>query len=293
MPQALDSRRPDSGWTLPAVITTAEKRTLDLIGDWPWLRPDHLASLLGVGRRRLSQLLSRLDELGLIVRFTKAGSPRLALSDRGLTYVARRDRTSVGIARKRWSPTPRGEHFLSDWRDITGIRSRQLLRNLAHTESVHWFNALMSRQAREQDSRLVQLDPPHRASRYFRSHERMRSIQPDAYALLETPGGERALFLEWERRAVRPATMAARLAPYLRYYATSRPLEDHGLLPQVLVVFEDGLAADHFLRIAGEAIAQAEVPAPLLVSDRRRIDEHGPLGRAWRSVERTVQRSFD
>ena len=87
--------------------------------------------------------------------------------------------------------------------------------------------------------------------------------------------------------------MAARLAPYLRYYATSRPLEDHGLLPQVLVVFEDDLAADHFLRIATEAIARAEVPLPLLVSDRRRIDEHGPLGSAWRSVERTVQRSFD
>ena len=139
----------------------------------------------------------------------------------------------------------------------------------------------------------MQLDPPHRASRYFRSHGRMRSIQPDAYALLETAAGERALFLEWERRAVRPATMAARLAPYLRYYATGRPLEDHGFLPQVLVVFEDDLAADHFLRIAAEAIARAEVPLPLLVSDRRRIDEHGPLGRAWRSVESTVQRSFD
>ena len=187
MPQALDPRRPDrAGWMLPAALTTAEKRTLDLIGDWPWLRPAHLAGLLGVGRRRLTQLLSRLDELGLIVRLTKAGSPRLALSDRGLAYLARRDRTSVGIARKRWSPEPRGEHDRSDWRDITGIRSRQLLRNLEHTESVHWFNALLARQAREQGSRLVQLDPPHRASRYFRSHERMRSIQPDAYALLET-----------------------------------------------------------------------------------------------------------
>ena len=87
--------------------------------------------------------------------------------------------------------------------------------------------------------------------------------------------------------------MAARLAPYLRYYATGRPLEDHGLLPKVLVVFEDDLAADHFLRIAAEAVARAEVPLPLLVSDRRRIDEHGPLGRAWRSVERSASVSLD
>ena len=293
MPGPLDSGCARASWMLPAALTTAEKRALDLVGDWPWLRPGHLAALLGVGQRRLTQLLARLDELGLIVRLTRAGAPRLALSDRGLAYLARRDRTSVGIARKRWSPQPRwpGEAF--DWRNVSGIRSRQLLRNLEHTESVHWFNTLLAGQAREHGSRLVQLDPPHRASRYFRSFERMRSIQPDAYALVERPEGEQAYFLEWERRAVRPATMAARLAPYLRYYATGRPLEDHGLLPRVLVVFEDELAADHFLRIASDAVARAEVPLPLLVSDRLRLEHHGPLGRAWRSIERRAPHGPD
>ncbi len=293
MPQALELGYARSAWMLPAVLTTAEKRALDLIGDWPWLRPGHLAALLGVGRRRLTQLLARLDEPGLITRIVRAGAPRLALSDRGLAYLARRDRTSVGIARKRWSPEPRWPGDPFDWRNVSGIRSRQLLRNLEHAESVHWFNTLLAGQSREQSSRLVQLDPPHRASRYFRSHERMHSIQPDAYALLETSSGEQAFFLEWERRAVRPATMAARLAPYLRYYATGRPLEDHGLLPRVLVVFEDELAADHFLRIAAEAVARAEVPLPLLVTDRRRLQEHGPLGRAWRSIEHRAPRGLD
>ena len=33
-------------------------------------------------------------------------------------------------------------------------------------------------------------------------------------------------FLEWERRAVRPSTMSARLAPYLRYYSSHRPTDD-------------------------------------------------------------------
>ena len=287
-PEPLEPRRTDSGWMLPAALTAADKRALDLIGDWPWLRRDHLAALLGVGQRRLTQLLAHLSELGLVVRVTRAGAPRLALSDRGLAYIARRDRTSVGIARKRWSPEGRGQHDPSDWRQVTGIRSRQLVRNLDHTESVHWFNALLARRSREDGSRLIQLDPPHRASRYFRLNERMRSVQPDAYSLLQTISGERAFFLEWERRAVRPATMTARLAPYLRYYATGRPLEDHGLRPRVLVVFEDELAADRFLRIAAEAVARAEVPMALLVSDRRRIEAHGPLGRAWRSVERSL-----
>lgn len=290
LPETLDPHCAGSAWMLSAALTTAEKRTLDLIGDWPWLSPCHLAALLGVGRRRLTQLLSRLEEPGLITRHVRADSPRLALSDRGLAYLARRDRTSVGIARKRWSPERRDQRGSREWRNVCGIRSRQLLRNLEHTESVHRFNSLLARQAREQGARLVQLDPPHRASRYFRSFERLRSIQPDAYALLETPEGERGFFLEWERRAVRPATMAARLAPYLRYYASGRPLEDHGLLPRVMVVFEDDLAADHFLRVAADAVARAEVPLPLLVSDRSRIEEHGPLGRAWRAVERHAPR---
>ncbi|MDE2967374.1 MAG: hypothetical protein OXS30_07825 [Chloroflexota bacterium] len=293
MPEPLNPECFRASWMLPAALTTAEKRALDLVGDWPWLRPGHLAALLGVGRRRLTQLLARLEAPSLIVRHTCAGAPRLALSDRGLAYLARRDRTSVGIARKRWSPEPRWPGQVFDWRNVSGIRSRQLLRNLEHTESVHWFNTLLARQAREQGTSVVQLDPPHRASRYFRSHERMRSIQPDAHALLETPSGERAFFLEWERRAVRPATMAARLAPYLRYYATSRPLEDHGLIPKVLVVFEDELAADHFLRIAADAVARAEVPLPLLVSDRLRLQEHNPLGRAWRSIEHRAPRGLD
>ena len=211
LPEPLDPECARAAWMLPAALTTAEKRALDLISDWPWLRPGHLAALLGVGQRRLTQLLARLDELGLTTRLTRAGAPRLTLSDRGLAYLARRDRTSVGITRKRWSPEPHRPADPFDWRNVSGIRSRQLLRNLEHTESVHWFNTLLSGQARDQDSRLVQLDPPHRASRYFRSFQRMRSVQPDAYALLDTPDGERGFSLEWSgvpcvRRQWRPGS---------------------------------------------------------------------------------------
>lgn len=38
---------------------------------------------------------------------------------------------------------------------------------------------------------------------------------------------------------MRPGTMAARLAPYLRYYATREPVDDHGAEPVVLMVFDD------------------------------------------------------
>ena len=86
--------------------------------------------------------------------------------------------------------------------------------------------------------------------REVRHRDRLHSVQPDAFAVLSKGDAVRPLFLEWERRAVRPVTMAARLAPYLRYFSTSRPIEDHGALPAVLVVFDDELAQGHFLRIA-------------------------------------------
>ena len=196
------------GWMLPAMLKPAEKRALDLLSDWPWIAPAHLGELLGVKRSMLSRILVRLQELGLAVNVDLEGSRRLALSDRALAMLARRDRSSVGAARKRWSVKAADAKAPLDWRNVSGRRSRQLLRNIEHTEAVHWFVAVLERQAHSRSREIVQLDPPSRASRYFRHDGRLRSIHPDAYGVLRR--GERTwpFFLEWERRAVRPATMA-------------------------------------------------------------------------------------
>ena len=285
--RARDAAAAPPSWLLPARLTASEKRALDAIGDWPWIRPAHLHPLIGVGARRLAQLLERPTELELVRAVMIAGRRRLVLTEAGIGLLARRDRTSVGAARKRWSPCPRtpaepGAGF--DWRDVVGRRARQLVRNLDHTESVHWWSALVAEQARRESRALAQLDPPHRASRYFRRQGRMRSIHPDAFGVLRSEGEDWPFFLEWERRAVRPATMRARLAPYLRYYDTDRPLEDHGVRPALLVVFADGLAADHFRRLAAEEMERAAVEVPLLVSDRRALEQSGALGSGWRAV---------
>ncbi len=92
-------------------------------------------------------------------------------------------------------------------------------------------------------------------------------------------------FLEWERRAVRPGTMAARLAPYLRYYSTRHPVDDHGVKPTVLVVFEDEIAHTHFLRVARDEMERSGVTMPLRVSHRSVLERTGPLGRTWRSTD--------
>ena len=114
----------------------------------------------------------------------------------------------------------------------------------------------------------MQLDPPLRASRYFRHDGRLRSIHPDAFGMLRRGSDAWPFFLEWERRAVRPATMADRIAPYLRYYSSQRPTDDHGAHPLVLVVFDDPIAVTHFLAVAQDAMDRARVRVPLLASHR-------------------------
>ena len=282
LPPDIDEHLPGGDapdYLLPALLRPAEKRALDLLSDWPWLALGDLAGLLGVSRPRVSQLISALEGFGLVVRAPVSGR-RLALTDLGLAMLARRDRVAVGGARKRWSAVPTDA---GNWRNVSGRRSRQLLRNMEHTSAVHGFIAALATQARELDWEIDQLDPPIRASRYFRHFGSRRSVQPDAFGILRRGDAAWPFFLEWERRAVRPVTMAERLAPYLRYYSphTHRTIDDHGAQPSVLVVFHEDQATTHFLRVALEEMVRTRTPLPLLVSHRSLLEREGPLGRAW------------
>ncbi|MYE47540.1 MAG: hypothetical protein F4X25_12510 [Chloroflexi bacterium] len=269
---------------LPAMLGSAQKRVLGLIADWPWIAPADLVALLGASARHIVRLLRALEGASLVARVGE----RLVLQDRGLALLAHRDRSAADLARRRWSARPRDPHAPLTWRNVAGRRSRQLLRTIDHTAAVHGFVAALAGQARDEGWEIEQLDPPHRASRYFRHHDRLHSVHPDAFGLLRREGDRRAFFLEWERRAVRPSTMAARLAPYLRYYASQRPTDDHGLRPDVLVVFEDEVAADHFLRVARKEMARTRIDLPLRVSHRALLEREGPLGAAWRTPKNGV-----
>ena len=280
LPTDLDGEAGED-WMLPTMLKPVEKRALDLLSDWPWLTHAHLGALMALKRSRLSEVLLRLDGLRLIADARIEGRRRLAVTDRGLAALARRDRASVGAAKRRWSVAPIDADAPVEWRNVSGRRSRQLLRNVEHTSAVHGFIAALARQARSRSRKIVQLDPPRRASRYFRYADRLHSIHPDAFGVLRRGDALWSFFLEWERRAVRPVTMAARLAPYLRYYSSHRPTDDHGARPDVLVVFDDDIAPTHFLRIAREEMARAGVEVPLLVSHRELVEREGPLGRAW------------
>ena len=143
------------------------------------------------------------------------------------------------------------------------------------------FVAVLANQSRNQGWKVAQFDPARRASRFFRHEDRLHSVRPDAFGVLKRNGKVSPFFLEWERRAVRPTTMAARSSPYLRYYAANRPLDDHGAVPAVLVVFDDDIAASHFLRVAEDEMKRAGVTVPLWVSHKAALERLGPLGAAW------------
>ncbi len=116
----------DAARALPALLKPAEKRALDLLAGWPWLLQKDLAGLLAVSETRVSRLMNPLAGFGLVTRPAVAGG-RLALTDRGLAFLSRRDRASVGVARKRWSVNPIDYAKPMDWRNVSGGRSRQLL----------------------------------------------------------------------------------------------------------------------------------------------------------------------
>ena len=159
------------------------------------------------------------------------------------------------MAKRRWSVAREDPDSPFEWRNLTGGRSRQLLRNIEHTAAVHLFLAALTSQAPLLGWEIAQLDPARRASRHFRHEGRMR--------------------------AVRPSTMSDRLAPYLRYYSSHRPTADHGTRPSVLVVFDNEIAQTHFLRVAREEMRAERVTVSLWVSHREAIGALGPLGRAW------------
>ena len=271
---------------LPSVLKPAEKRVLDVLADWPCITSKDLSGLLGVSSARTAELTASLISANLVTRVKMNGRNRLALTDWGLSVLARRDRTSVGIARKRWSLFPRDPKGPLTWQNISGKRSRQLARNMEHTEAVHWFNAYLAKQARALNYRIVQFDPPHRATRYFHHEGKLRSVHPDAFGILQKEQSRFMFFLEWENRAVRPVTMAARLAPYLRYYSSLwRPRDDHRGLPIVLIVFNDTTVESRFLGVARDLMDQTRVDVPLWVSNSESVEREGPMGEAWRSPD--------
>lgn len=271
---------------LAARLNPAHKRMLDCLADWPWITPSDLAGILGISDSRRRRRLHDLTALGLVSGVVLDDERCLALSRRGLALLARRDRASIAIAIRRWSVEPDDGAAPASWREVPGVRARPLARTIEHTRAVHRFMADLVLQASQMPNcRVIRVSPPHHSSRHFPHRGQPRSIHPDGSGVVQAGDQIIPFFLEWERRAVNPSTMAARLAPYLRYFSADRPLDDHGRRPLVLVVFDDFIAESNFLGVARDEMTRAGVNVPLWVSHRELLEDVGPLGKAWRNPD--------
>ena len=106
LPEDLAAEGP--GWSvpdhlLPVLLKAAEKRALDLVSDWPWIALGDLAGLLGISQPRASQLVNPLAGFRTWWPVPVRPGDAWLSPTGGWPCLARRDRTSVGAARKRWS----------------------------------------------------------------------------------------------------------------------------------------------------------------------------------------------
>ena len=281
---SVTTRSTRSDYLLSAYLHTGQKRVIDLLSLWPWIGLDDMAALLNVSSARALELLDIPLRLRLVQRVRLGGCVRYVLSDRALAFLARRDRLSAQAVLKRWSPAPWDPQAAFSWRNVTGSRGRQLARDIDHTSAVHGFLASLAREARSRGHELVMADPPHRAARRYQVAGRYEPISPDAYGIYRAGDATHHFFLEWERRAAHPALLEGKLAPYLRYYASRRVLEDHSAYPTLLVVLRDETIESHFLGIAAKEVAGAgRTTLRVLASNAEFIGSLGPLHAVWKS----------
>ena len=256
---------------LAVQLTRAEKDVLDLLGAWPLCSREQLAGLMGgVTLRRVNQALRSLRERDL----AQEDESRLMLTDRGLTYLARRDRAAVGLTLDRWTAQP----AVSNPRVYAGTALRALAAQPRHHCGVTGFAAALSAEvARSPDHDLFDLLPTHRSSIGYRCRRTNYVIHPDASFTLEYKGKWLPFLLEFERRATTPRRIPQRLASYQRYLASGWAQRDHGgHKPGVLFVFETPNSETAFLDVA-----DGTEGLDVITSNAETLAEHGVLGEAW------------
>ena len=270
---------------LSLTLGRAEKRVLGLLAGWPFCSTEQLAGLMeGVSRRQANHVLRSLRDQGLVQR-KELG---YVLSDKGITYLARRDRTAVGPTLDRWTP-------LRDEQGNVGSALQTMANQHRHQAGITEFCANLSAEAaRSPEHEILDLLPTHRSQISYEHQGTRYMLYPDASFQLR--GGEdwHWCLLEFERRATTPKRVPERLRAYQRYFQSDYIRPDHsGQLPLVLFVFETEQAETTFIDTA-ERVS----PAPFLSTHLGALSEHGILGRSWRawgatSPERHRLQQFD
>ena len=257
--------------SLAVKLTRAEKQALDLLAAWPLCNTDQLAGLMGgVTRRRANQVLRSLADYGLI----RADGESHVLTDEGLTYLARRDRASVGQVLDRWTAEP----SINNPHAYAGTALRSAASQPDHHAALNTLAATLTAEcARSKDYGVLDLLPTSRSAVGYWHDEKNYVVHPDISFTLDLPEGYRHCFMEYERRATTPRRVRARLENYRRYFQSGYARRDHGgELPLVLFVFETPDDEDAFMDAASYVDH-----APFASSNLETIAQHGILADTW------------
>ena len=257
----------------------AEKDVLDLLAAWPLCTREQLAGLMGgVTRRRADQVLSSLTSRGLV----RADGQLHALTDEGLTYLARRDRASVSLTLSRWSArtgTRRRKQGKSRDKIYFGTSLRVMASQLEHHSGITDFAAALTAEiACTPGYELLDLMPTSRSSAGYWYMGANYVVHPDASFHLGYKGQWHSYLLEYERRATTPKRVPAKLESYRRYFKSGWASRDHGgILPRVLFVFEAPAGEETFLHTASRLEW-----VPISSTNLETLAHTDVLGDAWR-----------
>jgi DNA-binding Lrp family transcriptional regulator len=252
-------------------LTRAEKQALDLLAAWSLCSTEQLSGLMGgVTRRRANQVIRSLTQHGLI----RAEGESHLLTDEGLTWLARRDRASVGQVLDRWTAEP----GLNNPRVYVGTALRSVASQPDHHAALITLAAALTAEgAKSQEYGVLDLLPTSRSAVGYWYNDTSYVVHPDISFILDLPEGYRHCFMEYERRATTPRRVRARLENYRRYFQSGYARRDHGgELPLVLFVFETPNDEDAFMDAASYVDH-----APFASSNMETIAQHGILADTW------------
>ena len=263
--------------SLSVQLTAAEKQVLDLLGSWPLCTKKQLAGLMGgVTRRRVNQVLCSLTRRSLVQKEKQ----RYVLTDEGLRYLARRDRTSVNMVLGRWSARRRDERENGDAATYHGTSLRTITSQMDHHDAVTSLAATITAEVAGSEAyEVFDLQPTSRSTIGYKHNDTNYVLHPDAAFILGRWGYTRHCLLEFERRAITPKRIRAKLLNYSRYYRSGWSDRDHGgYEPLVLFVFETPKSERSFLRFIDGVNT-----SPLLTSNNELINRRGVLDDVWRT----------
>ena len=205
------------GSSLAVKLVRAEKQALDLLAAWPLCTTEQLMGLMaGVTRRRANQVIRSLTDLALI----RAEGKSHVLTDEGLTWLARRDRASVGQVLDRWTAEP----SVINPRVYAGTALRSVASQPDHHGALTTMAATLTTEgARSKEYGVLDLLSTSRSAVGYWHDDTNYVVHPDISFTLDLPGGYRHCFMECERRATTPRRVRARLEDYRRYFRSDTP----------------------------------------------------------------------